>query len=131
MKKEMHKFYLCSRCGNMVGLIQEGGGTLVCCGEDMKELVPNTTDAASEKHVPVISVKGNEVTIKVGSAPHPMTEEHYIPWIYIQTEKGGQRKFLTPKDEPSLTFTLTDDDRLIAAFAYCNLHGLWKAEYTN
>lgn len=124
-----HKFYLCKRCGNIVGLIHKGGGTLVCCGEDMAELVPNTTDAATEKHVPDITVNGNEVTIKIGSTAHPMTEEHFISWVYIQTEKGGQRKTLTPQDQPAVTFTLTEDVKLISAYAYCNLHGLWKAEY--
>lgn len=124
-----HKFYLCKRCGNIVGLIHKGGGTLVCCGEDMTELVPNTTDAATEKHVPEITVNGNEVVIKIGSTAHPMTEEHYITWVYIQTEKGGQRKVLTPQDQPTVTFALTDDDKLVSAYAYCNLHGLWKAEY--
>lgn len=94
----------------------------------MSELVPNTTDASSEKHVPVITVEGNTVRVNVGSVPHPMTAEHYISWVYIQTEKGGQRKILEPTDQPTVDFNLTGDDKIIAAFAYCNLHGLWKAE---
>lgn len=127
--KQEPEFYLCKRCGNIVGLVHKGGGTLVCCGEEMTKLEANTTDAATEKHVPVIEVNGNEVTVKVGSVPHPMTDEHYITWICIQTEKGIQRKDLTPSDQPTATFALTDDDKLINAFEYCNLHGLWKAEY--
>lgn len=102
---------------------------MVCCGEEMTELVPNTTDASVEKHVPVISVEGNQVTIAIGSAEHPMTEQHYIEWVYIQTEKGLQRKILTPSDKPKATFILTEDDKLKAAFAYCNLHGLWKTAF--
>ena len=129
MKQELHRFYRCSRCGNIVGMIHHGGGTLVCCGEEMGELVANTTDAAQEKHVPAITVNGTEVVVNIGSAAHPMTEEHYISWVYIQTEKGGQRKVLNPGDEPSLTFSITEDDKLLSAFAYCNLHGLWKADY--
>jgi superoxide reductase len=92
----------------------------------MTKLEPNTVDAANEKHVPVVKVDGNNVTIEVGSVAHPMTEEHYITWIYIQTEHGGQRKNLTPSDAPKATFALADGDKLVAAFAYCNLHGLWE-----
>ena len=97
----------------------------------MQVLVPNTEDASVEKHVPVIKVDGNKVTVEVGSTPHPMIKEHYIEWIYIQTEKGGQRKELAPDEKPSVEFALTDDDTLEAAFAYCNLHGLWKADADN
>ena len=128
MKKEQQKFYICKHCGNIIGLINNAGVPLICCGEEMTELVSNTTDAAVEKHVPVIKVDGNIITIDIGSAPHPMTEEHHISWVYIQTEKGGQRKTFAPNDKPSVKFSLTDDDKLQIAFAYCNLHGLWKAE---
>ena len=102
---------------------------MVCCGEEMTELIPNTSDGAAEKHVPVIKTAGNAVNVEIGSAPHPMTEEHHIKWVYIQTVKGGQRKTLAPGDTPSLRFALTEDDKMEAAFAYCNLHGLWKAEF--
>lgn len=122
------KFFVCKHCGNMVGLIHESGVPLVCCGENMTELVANTTDAAQEKHVPVVEVNGNTVTVKVGSVTHPMEEKHYIQWIYIQTEQGGQRKALKPGAEPVATFELTDGDKLVAAYEYCNLHGLWKKE---
>lgn len=128
MANKEKKFFICKHCGNIVGLIKSGGGTLVCCGDEMSELVPNTTDASAEKHVPVIKVDGNKVTVEVGSAPHPMTEEHYIEWVYINTEKGGQRKELAPGEKPCVEFVLTDDDKIKSAYAYCNLHSLWKAE---
>ena len=125
------RFFLCGKCGNIVGLISEGGGTLSCCGEPMQELVPNTTDAAQEKHVPVVTFdrRGCEVTVQIGTAAHPMTPEHRIEWVHVQTEKGGQVKHLQAGDAPEAVFHLTDDDKPVAAFAYCNLHGLWKAEF--
>ena len=127
MTKEQQKFYICKHCGNIIGLINNAGVPLVCCGEKMTELVPNTSDGAVEKHVPVVKVEGNLVTVEIGSVPHPMTEAHYISWVYVQTEKGGQRKNLAPNDKPSAVFALTEDDKLEMVFAYCNLHGLWKA----
>lgn len=128
MAKERQKFYVCKHCGNIIGLINNAGVPLICCGEKMTELVPNTTDAAVEKHVPVIKIHENIITVGIGSIPHPMTEEHHISWVYIQTEKGGQRKNLDVNDKPSVTFALTEDDKLEMVFAYCNLHGLWMAE---
>lgn len=127
MKIKEIKFYVCKHCGNMVGLINNAGVPLVCCGENMAELIPNTTDAAVEKHLPVVSLDGNKVIVEIGSAPHPMTEEHYIGWVYIETEKGGQRKELLPGSIPNVEFALTEDDKPKYAFAYCNLHGLWKS----
>ncbi len=127
MKREEQKFYICKHCGNIIGLINNAGVPLVCCGEKMTELVPNTTDAATEKHVPVIKTEGSKVTVEIGSVAHPMTEQHHIAWVYIQTEKGGQRKELVPGEKPSAEFILTEDDKLESAYAYCNLHGLWKA----
>ncbi|MDR1002003.1 MAG: desulfoferrodoxin [Oscillospiraceae bacterium] len=121
------KFFICKHCGNLIGLIKDAGVSMICCGEKMTQLVPNTVEAAVEKHLPVVSVDGNNVTVTVGSVLHPMTEEHYIAWIYIETEKGGQRKALSPNGEPSVTFTLSDD-KAVAVFAYCNIHGLWKVE---
>ncbi len=122
------KFFKCNTCGNLVCLINEGGGTLVCCGNEMEELTPNTVDAAVEKHVPVIEVEGNKVTVKVGSVTHPMVEEHWIQWIYLETKEGVQRKCLNPGDEPKAVFALNDGDKAVAAYEYCNLHGLWKKE---
>ncbi|MCY1151316.1 MAG: desulfoferrodoxin family protein [Sphaerochaetaceae bacterium] len=120
------EFYICKHCGNIVAKVHDAGVPVVCCGEEMQKLVPNTVDAANEKHVPVVTVEGNIVTVEVGSVPHPMTEKHLITWIYIQTEHGGQRKNLTPSDEPKAQFALADGDKLVAAFEYCNLHGLWE-----
>lgn len=121
------KFYICKHCGNLVGMLFDSGVKPVCCGEAMTELVPNTVDASAEKHVPVIEVSGNTVTVKVGSVPHPMLPEHHIQWIYIQTKEGGQRKCLAAGEAPSASFALTEGDTVLAAYEYCNLHGLWMA----
>ena len=126
MSKEV-KFYICKHCGNIVGLIHNAGVPLVCCGEKMSELVPNTTEAATEKHLPVVEMDGNIVKVSVGSVEHPSTEEHYIAWVYLETAHGGQRKAIKPGDKPEVSFALQDDE-LIAVYAYCNLHGLWKKE---
>lgn len=127
MNRKEQEFYICKHCGNIVGSIEDGGAPLVCCGEKMQLMVPNTTDAATEKHVPVVKIDGNKIVVEIGSVPHPMTEQHYISWVYLETEKGGQRKNLTPTDAPTVTFLLTEDDTLKSTFAYCNIHGLWKA----
>ena len=95
---------------------------------DCEVIEPNTTDAAGEKHVPVISVDGNVVTVTVGEVEHPMLEAHYITWIMLETEQGRQRKTLKPGDRPVAVFALTEGDKPVAAYEYCNLHGLWKAE---
>lgn len=121
------RFFICRHCGNIVGMVFDAKVPMTCCGEVMEELVPNTVDAAQEKHVPVVTVEGNMVTVKVGSAEHPMTEAHLINWIYIETEKGGQRKVLQAGEAPEAKFALVDD-KAIAAYAYCNLHSLWVAE---
>ncbi len=128
MSNTTQKFYICKHCGNIVGLINNAGVPLVCCGEKMTELVPNTSEGAFEKHLPVVEVVDGKVTVKIGSVPHPMVSEHFIEWVYIQTKQGGQRKILTPGSAPKVSFILTDDDELISAFAYCNIHGLWKTD---
>ena len=121
------KYYICESCGNLVTKIKESGVPLVCCGNKLTELVPNTTDAANEKHVPVVSVDGNHVTVRVGSVDHPMTEAHYIKWVVLCTNLGNQRKLLTPDSEPKAEFLLLDGEVVNDCLAYCNLHGLWKA----
>ena len=121
------RFFICKHCGNLVGMIHDAGVPMVCCGEKMTELVPGSVDASAEKHVPVISVEGDRVTVSVGSAEQPMVEAHYIEWIYLQTDRGGQRKCLEPGAAPKAVFALADE-KPVAAYAYCNLHGLWKAE---
>lgn len=119
------KFFRCKHCGNLVGLINNAGVPMVCCGEPMDELIPNTVEAAEEKHLPAVSVKERLVHVKVGSVAHPMTEEHHIEFIYLQTENGGQRKCLKAGAEASAMFAVLEDKPL-EVFAYCNLHGLWK-----
>lgn len=122
------RFFLCKHCGNMVGLLHDSGVPLVCCGENMTELIANTTDAAQEKHVPVVEISGNTVKVTVGSVTHPMEEKHYIQWIYVQTNLGGQRKTLKPGAAPEAVFVLAPGEEFVAAYEYCNLHGLWKKE---
>lgn len=121
------KFYICERCGNIIAKVKDSGVPVMCCGQPMKEIVPGTSDASQEKHVPVYEVEGNVVKVKVGSIEHPMTKEHYIEWISIQTKNGNQRKTLKPEDKPEASFALVDGDEIEAVFAYCNLHSLWKA----
>lgn len=121
----MPKFFHCEICGNTVGLIDDGGASLVCCGKDMVEMTPNSVDASKEKHVPVIETEGNTVTVRIGSADHPMLEEHYIKWVYLLSEQGGQRKALRPGNAPCVQFALVEGDKPTAAYAFCNLHGLW------
>lgn len=121
------KFYICEHCGNMVAAVKVGGGTITCCGEPMKELIPGTSDGAHEKHVPVYTVEGNKVTVTVGAVEHPMLDVHYIEWISIQTKQGNQRKALKPGDAPKACFRLCEGDEVEAVYAYCNLHSLWKA----
>lgn len=124
------RFFRCSRCGNIVGLINEGKGTMMCCREPMEELTANTTDAAQEKHVPVVEFEAGTGTLKVavGSVSHPMTPEHLIEWIHVQTEKGGLMRKLTAEDKPEAAFKLAEGDKPVAVFEYCNLHGLWKKD---
>jgi len=122
------EFYRCVHCGQIVEVVKKTGAPLVCCGEAMQKIEPGTTDAAVEKHVPVISVDGNTVTVTVGSVEHPMLPEHYIEWIALATKEGFQRKALKAGDPPTVVFALTDGDEVEAAYAYCNLHGLWKSE---
>ena len=118
-------FYICEHCGNLVELIHDVGRAVTCCGQAMKRLEPGAVDASREKHLPVVSVEGNTVTVNVGSAEHPMTEEHSILWICLQTDQGMHRKRLTIGKMPKVTFGIADEIP-VAAYAYCNLHGLWK-----
>ncbi len=121
------KFYKCAICGKIIAMVKGTPVPTVCCGEKMQEIIPGTTDAAVEKHVPVYSVDGGKVTVKVGSVTHPMTPEHYIEWISLKTTAGNQRKALNPGDAPEAVFYIAEDDKVEEVFAYCNLHSLWKA----
>ncbi len=123
-----NNFYLCEKCGNLVGMINESGVPMMCCGQKMTKIEPNTVEASTEKHLPVVSVEGNTVSVEVGSVAHPMSEEHSILWVYLRTDKGGQRKCLGAGSAPAVDFALTDGEKPVAVYAYCNLHGLWKTE---
>ncbi len=120
------KFLKCKKCGQMVAVVKKARCPVMCCGQEMEEIVAGTTDASREKHVPVWEVKDGIVTVCVGAAAHPMLEEHYIEWIALQTKQGNQRKALKPGDEPKACFALCPGDEVTAAYAYCNLHSLWK-----
>ena len=120
------KFYKCEICGKIVAMVKETPVDTMCCGQAMRELVPGTTDGATEKHVPVYTLEGNTVKVKVGSVEHPMTDAHHIEWIAIETENGNQRKELKPGDKPEATFALVPRDKIKSVYEYCNIHGLWK-----
>ena len=121
------KFYVCKHCGKIIAVVKESGVPVRCCGQKMTEIVPGSVDAAAEKHVPVWTVEGNTVNVKVGEVAHPMLPEHYIEWVSLQSKCGNQRKQLRPGDAPEVSFALTDGDEVEAVYAYCNLHSLWKA----
>ena len=121
------KFYICRHCGNLVHMIHDAGVPMMCCGQKMDELLPNTVEASGEKHLPAVTVEDGAVHVNVGSINHPMIPEHYIEWIYVQTENGGHLKSLKPGDDPSTAVCL-GDDKALAVYAYCNLHGLWMTE---
>ncbi len=121
------KFYVCAHCGNIVAYMKNSGVPVMCCGEKMQELVPGTSDGAAEKHVPVVKTEGAKVTVEVGSVEHPMVEKHFIEWIVLETENGFQKADLKPGQAPRAEFVLAEGEQMTAVYAYCNLHGLWKA----
>ena len=121
------RFFICEHCGNIVAMVKDTGVPVMCCGQKVTEIIPGTTDAAVEKHVPVYQVEGNVVKVQVGAVDHPMLPEHFIQWVSIQTRQGNQRKALKPGGEPKVCFALCEGDEVEAVYAYCNLHGLWKA----
>ncbi|MBQ7528970.1 desulfoferrodoxin [bacterium] len=121
---EERKFYICRKCGNIVGLIHDSKVEINCCGQPMEQLVPGSVDASVEKHVPHVAVNGDVIEVQIGSTLHPSIDTHWIPWVYLQTEKGGQRKNINPGEEPKVAFKLIDD-KPVRVYAYCNLHGLW------
>lgn len=121
------KFYVCKHCGNLVTFLNESGAPLVCCGDKMTHLEPNTVDAATEKHVPAVTVDGTKITVEVGSVEHPMVPEHFIQWICLETDKGTHVRKLTPSDKPHAEFALVDETP-VAVYEYCNIHGLWVKE---
>lgn len=123
----MTKFYRCKHCGNLIGKVVDNGPALICCGEPMEELVPNTVEASFEKHLPAVSFDDCVIEVNVGETDHPMEEAHHIGFIYVETKNGGQRKNLKVNEPPHARFCAVDDE-VIAVYAYCNIHGLWKTE---
>lgn len=123
----MVKYYICERCGNIIEMVKDKGVPIMCCGQKMKELVPGTTDAAQEKHVPAYKVEDGKVTVTVGSVEHPMLDNHYIEWITVETTQGVLRKTLKPGEKPQAVFALSEGEEVLGVYAYCNLHSLWKA----
>ena len=121
------RFFVCEVCGNIIAMVKPSGVPVMCCGRKMTEIKANTTDASAEKHVPAWKQEGNLVKVQVGSTAHPMIAAHYIEWVSLQTKAGNQRKALVVDGAPEVTFALTDGDAVEAVYAYCNLHGLWKA----
>ena len=121
------KFYKCRYCGNVIEKHHVGSGEIDCCGLEMEELIPNTVDASGEKHIPVVEVSDGRVKVRVGSVEHPMVGEHWIEWIYLETDQGAQIKYLAPNEAPEVEFPIGKEVPLVV-YAYCNLHGLWKTD---
>ncbi|MCQ2198263.1 MAG: desulfoferrodoxin [Paludibacteraceae bacterium] len=128
---ETLKFFRCNTCGNVFVKAVNGFGTVTCCNEKMEELTPQKTDGLGEKHLPVVKREGNKVTVTVSSVIHPSTDAHHIEFIVIQTTNGFQFRKLKSGDLPQTTFVIDEEDRLVAAYEYCNLHGLWMTEFSN
>lgn len=120
------KFYTCAVCGKVIAVMNNPGTPTFCCGQEMKELIPGKTDGDEEKHIPVISVKGDRATVCIGSKEHPSTDEHYIQWITLVTSRSIQHKILKAGEKPCATFALLPGEEVISAYDYCNIHKLWK-----
>lgn len=121
------RFFICNHCGNIITMIKDNGVPIKCCGENMQEITSGTSEGAHEKHMPVYNVNGETVTVSVGETEHPMTPEHYIDWVCIETESGFQLKNLTQDMSPKVSFSLSKGDKVKAVYAFCNLHSLWKS----
>ena len=120
------KFYKCNICGQVVAKAIDSGADLICCNEVMGEITPKyNEEGLTEKHVPTYKIKDNKLTVTVGSVIHPSTDEHYICWVFIETNKGNQRKFIKPGEKPEVSFCLDKDEKVLAIYSYCNLHSLW------
>lgn len=121
------RFFICNHCGNIIAMIKDAGVPVKCCGENMQEIIPGTSEGAQEKHIPVYDVKGETVKVLVGEIEHPMTPEHYIDWVCLETEYGFQLKKLKQGMPPHISFNMTKDDKVKAVYAFCNKHSLWKS----
>ena len=119
-------FYICHHCGNIVAMIRDQGVPIVCCGEKMEPILPGKTEASTEKHLPMYEIRDQLVFVTVGSAEHPMTKDHFIEWICLETEQGIQYAYLEPEDAPKAQFALCPGDRVRAVYAFCNQHDLWR-----
>lgn len=128
MSHKKPEFYACETCKTVIEVISGDKKEYSCCGVKLRELIPNTSEGAQEKHLPMVEQNGNTVTVKVGSILHPMTGEHSIQWVYLETQKGCQRVYLCEDAQPQAVFELAEGDRPVAAYAYCNLHGFWKVD---
>ena len=122
------RFFICNHCGNIIAMIKDNGVPIKCCGENMQEIAPGTSEGAHEKHIPVYHINGETVNVSVGETEHPMTPEHYIDWVCIETEDGLQFKKLKPSMSPKISFSLTKGDKVKSVYAFCNLHSLWKTQ---
>ena len=122
------RFYKCKHCGKIIAMVNERQVPTICCGEAMEEMIPNTSDGAFEKHVPVYEVEGNIVHVTVGEVEHPMLDNHYIEWIILETNKGNQRKKLKPGEAPKADFALLPGEEVIRVLEHCNLHGLYASK---
>ncbi len=124
--KVQRRFCRCRHCGNFISFITDAGPNVVCCGEEMEALTPNTSDGAKEKHIPAAVREDNKLTVTIGSVPHPMTPEHHIEWILVAEARKTQRAMLEPTGAPSAEFIVGDGP--VTVYEYCNLHGLWVTE---
>lgn len=119
--------FICPICGNVIEMVCASGVVPICCGKEMQPMTCKTIDDMKEKHVPIYEIEDCKVKVRVGEIPHPMTQEHHISWIELVTDKGMQRKNIYPKEEATATFCLCKDEKVIAVYEYCNIHGLWAA----
>ena len=124
----MMKFYICKHCGSVITKLTSSQVPVQCCGENMRPLEAGVTDAAVEMHVPVVTVEGNLVKVHVGSVTHPMTAEHLIQWVAVVTDRDALIHWFHPEEAPEAVFALAEGQQVKEVYAYCNLHGLWKAE---
>ncbi len=124
------QYFLCNHCGNITELVRDGGAPLHCCGEKMRRMDEDGMIGPAEKHLPKVKIEDGCVFVSVAETPHPMSEEHYIGWIALTTDKGTQRKAFLPSDVPEALFPLLKGEKPLEVYAFCNLHGLWKKDLT-
>ena len=122
------RYFLCSHCGNIAELVRDGGVPMYCCSEKMRALDEDGMVGPAEKHLPRVTVEDGVLRVSVAETAHPMSEEHYIGWVALTTDKGVQRKAFKPDDAPEATFALLDGEKPLEVYAFCNLHGLWRKE---